>query len=269
MYLRAALTSGDPDEPLARLGRALLDAPERERLAAMRHQPTATGFLVGRALLRASLHAQVGPGPWRFALGERGKPSVVGRPDLGVNVSHTRGCVVSVLSFGADVGVDVEAPDRETDTDKLATRYFAPSEVDAFRSIADPVARRERFFALWTLKESYMKATGAGFAMPLASFSFAFDRGGRLCGFQADETRDPAWRSWCFMRGVLASEASAFPVAVCVRAEAPEQSGATTELAPPILHWVPPPYSQERTSVASAKISWTMSPRSSPAWGWK
>jgi 4'-phosphopantetheinyl transferase len=47
----------------------------------------------------------------------------------------------------------------------LAGRYFAPLEVDALGAL--PAAERlGRFFAYWTLKESYIKARGLGSPCP-------------------------------------------------------------------------------------------------------
>ena len=254
VYLRAALSSGDPSEPLAALGRAGLCADERARLERIRHAPTAAGFLVGRALLRGALDRHVGAGPWRLVEGPRGKPAIEGRPDVGVNISHTQGCVVVALTLGGEVGVDVEAPGRDTDTDKIAHRYFAATELEALRALPDAASRRARFFALWTLKESYMKATGQGFAMPLGSFAFTFDEAGAQRGFRADPERDPAWQTWRFARGEVRAEEVSFPVALCARWG---DAGPASELD---VRWEAPPYSQARTSLASAKISWIRSP---------
>jgi 4'-phosphopantetheinyl transferase len=66
------------------------------------------------------------------------------------------------------VGVDVERV-RPFDMD-LAERFFTPQE-NAFLRSAPEAERQLRFFDLWTLKESFLKAVGCGLAAPLNSFS--------------------------------------------------------------------------------------------------
>ena len=75
------------------------------------------------------------------------------------------------VTSGRALGVDVESVEaREADVDGL-DRYFAPEESAALRSLP-PAARRRRFFELWTLKESYIKARGLGLAIALDAFRF-------------------------------------------------------------------------------------------------
>ena len=176
---------------------ALLSPEERQRVAAYRHVPSRRAFILARGVLRtllSELDPRVLPQAWRLQLGPRGKPMVANGPSF--NVSHTEGLVVVV---GARVplalGVDAEATDRTSDLDKLAQRYFAPREVAAWGT-RDASERRDRFFDLWTLKESYMKATGEGFALGLSSFWFDLDR--QPLGFDADAEVDDAPERWRF-----------------------------------------------------------------------
>ena len=72
------------------------------------------------------------------------------------------------------LGVDAENLDRASATSDIAAHYFSPLELRALRAL--PLAQqRERFFAYWTLKESYIKARGLGLALPLEQFSFLLD----------------------------------------------------------------------------------------------
>jgi 4'-phosphopantetheinyl transferase len=92
------------------------------------------------------------------------------------------------------VGVDVERMDRRTETVRLAERYFAPSEVRALRAL--PAAEQpRRFFAYWTLKESYIKARGLGLALPLDQFAFHLDDEAIRIAFDPRLVDNPArWR---------------------------------------------------------------------------
>jgi 4'-phosphopantetheinyl transferase len=51
--------------------------------------------------------------------------------------------------------------------------FFSPAEVSDLEALPAP-ERADRFFQVWTLKESYIKAHGKGLSMPLAEFSFRF-----------------------------------------------------------------------------------------------
>ncbi len=58
----------------------------------------------------------------------------------------------------------------------LAQRFFSVQEADRIRRLPEDW-RAEGFFAVWTLKEAYIKARGLGLALPLADFSFSFPEG--------------------------------------------------------------------------------------------
>jgi 4'-phosphopantetheinyl transferase len=108
-----------------------------------------------------------------FRADSHGKPHVVvpGGKLLHFNLSHTRGLSALVLSRQVEVGVDVESLGREVELLALARRYFATPEVLLLEDLAaEP--QRELFFALWTLKEAWVKAKGLGLRVPLDEFSF-------------------------------------------------------------------------------------------------
>jgi 4'-phosphopantetheinyl transferase len=102
-----------------------------------------------------------------FGTAEFGKPFLVGPPGLEVNVSHS-GAWVACAVDGAAVGVDVEQI-RPIEPD-LSRRFFSAEEDRQLRDI-DPADRLERFFTLWTLKESYIKMTGQGLTRSMPDFS--------------------------------------------------------------------------------------------------
>lgn len=136
-------------------------------------------YLITRALIRSVLsHYQsiLPPQDWHFELNQWGKPNIIAEqnPDkLVFNLSHTDGLIACAITKKHQLGVDVENITREGETIKIADRYFSPREYQ--KLIALPVEKQnDRFFDLWTLKESYIKACGLGLAIPLDEFSFAF-----------------------------------------------------------------------------------------------
>ncbi len=221
------------DEGRAEAYRALLSADEAERMARFQFDYLKREFLVTRALCRLTLsrYADIPPHVWRFRTNAYGRPEVdlPDAPRLRFNLSNARSLVACVITRDADAGVDVEELDRRGDTLAIADRYFSASEMAALRAL--PVSRQqERFFELWTLKESYIKARGMGLSIPLDQFSFSF--GGRIgIGFDPElEDRSAEWHFELHRPGVRhllavgVRRPSTVPWRVQVRATVPGSS---------------------------------------------
>jgi len=186
--------------------RALLDAGERQRYERYRVDGAREEFLVGKALVRATLsrYRPVAPVAWRFTANGYGRPDISGGDDgLTFNLSHTRGLAALAVARHCDVGIDVETVGRDSAVRDLAGRYFSPAEATYVHAAEGP-ALRERFFAFWTLKEAYIKARGMGLALPLDGFSFDLERETPSIGFAPTCPDDPA--RWTFLRRRVSAE---------------------------------------------------------------
>ncbi|MEN3792827.1 4'-phosphopantetheinyl transferase superfamily protein [Fulvimarina sp. MAC3] len=159
----------------------LLDQGERERHDRFRVKGAREEFLVGRALLRTSLsrlRPDIAPSAWRFAPNIYGRPAIdwpataASPSKLFFNLSHTRGLVALATGTTEQIGVDVEAIARGAPDHDVARRFFTSEEADWIAAGSDESERTERFFALWTLKEAYIKARGMGLSLPLDGFFF-------------------------------------------------------------------------------------------------
>jgi 4'-phosphopantetheinyl transferase len=175
--LRFLALTGVLDAQL-RLWRSMLDDEERRRADRFHFQRDRDAFTAAHALKRAMLSQATGAPitSWCFRQGPHGKPEIAAGPgvqQLGFNISHTDGLVACAVTYGRDVGVDVEASDRTIDL-AMADQYFAPAEAATVRSVP-PDQARCLFFRFWTLKEAFIKATGEGLSRPLASFAFTLD----------------------------------------------------------------------------------------------
>ena len=167
------------DAALLEAYRELMTPDEVARYRRFRPPEKRHEFLVTRALVRWTLscYDAVSPEAWRFEYGEYGKPRVAKQfeaSQLQFNLSNTLGMVACLVSRRRDVGLDVENALRGTPVVEIAERQFAPSEVDALRSLPEK-EQHERFFAYWTLKESLLKAFGVGLAFPLRNCAFLLD----------------------------------------------------------------------------------------------
>ncbi|AHV96496.1 4'-phosphopantetheinyl transferase family protein [Paenibacillus sabinae] len=109
-----------------------------------------------------------------FVTNPHGKPVFERDPSFAFNISHSGNWIVAaVAEHGQWIGVDIEEI-RPIELD-IAERFFAPMEYR--RLIRESKSRQlEYFYDLWTLKESYLKATGAGLTLPLDSFEIHKDR---------------------------------------------------------------------------------------------
>ena len=104
---------------------------------------------------------------------ENGKPDFADG-NLHFNLSHSGNVVFCALS-DRTVGCDTEQL-RPFDT-HIANRFFAKEESSYLDGIPDENQRLDRFFRLWTLKESFIKCTGLGLKMPLRQFTVDISRG--------------------------------------------------------------------------------------------
>ena len=104
------------------------------------------------------------PLPLDIDCAEGGKPCLRSG-SLFFNISHSGELAVCGVS-DKELGVDIQTQDKCRTA--LARRFFQPNEQRAIACADDP---DYEFTRLWTLKESFIKATGKGLAQPLNSFS--------------------------------------------------------------------------------------------------
>lgn len=189
------------DDPatLARY-QALLSPGEQAQQARLHFAHDRHRYLVTRALVRTVLsrYAATTPGDWRFAPTAHGRPTLVepgeDARDLVFNLSHSKELVVCAVRRHGALGVDTENLCRKVSLSTAEHCFSAPElgELQALPAAAQPA----RFLALWTLKESYVKARGLGLAIPLDDFGFRLADSGRIDAY-FKRGDDPArWRFW-------------------------------------------------------------------------
>lgn len=102
----------------------------------------------------------------RIAEGTYGKPYFPDYPDIHFNVSHSEKMVIAVFA-DVEVGCDIEYVDS-VDLN-LAERFFCKPEYEFIMGHLEQ-ERKEAFYRIWTIKESFMKAVGSGMMLPLDKF---------------------------------------------------------------------------------------------------
>ncbi len=97
---------------------------------------------------------------------DKGKPYIAGRDDVFVSVSHSKSAVMCAVS-DKEIGIDIELCAKRRKS--VESRVFTESEITLINKAKD---EDKAFFTLWTLKESYLKAIGTGFADNAKSVEF-------------------------------------------------------------------------------------------------
>ncbi len=170
------------DGILKSVGSALLSRvteEERKYAKTLQRWEDQLASLGGRVLVRSMLSelAEEPKTGWMFDRTSTGKPFLLQTsaiPDLRFNLSHTRGLVVAAVTIGRDVGVDAEFVSDTIDYLDVARAYFSQSELAIIQGAPDD-RQRETFFALWTVKEAYLKARGEGLTVGLSDFSCSLE----------------------------------------------------------------------------------------------
>ena len=164
LWLRRVDTPQDA-EALAEL----LDDVEVARAARFRFGRDRLRFVARRAFLREVLanYAAVAPARIRYRISSSGRPELDDPAGLTFSAAHSDGLAVVAVGRDRMVGVDVERVHHVPRLLELARDVCTPGEVARLRAV-DAARRHEAFLRLWTRKESYVKALGAGLSMPLA-----------------------------------------------------------------------------------------------------
>lgn len=188
------------EEGLLTAYRELLSAAEKQEESRFIFARDRHRYLITRALVRTVLsrYAPVDPKEWVFSTDGYGRPHIINtqatNSRLSFSVSHTQGLIVLAVAKGLSLGVDVENFTTRDIPIDVANQYFAPQEVAALHDVPHQ-QRQYRFFEIWTLKESYIKARGTGFSLPLDSFSLHFRDDYAVDLVSDDSSR---WQLWQF-----------------------------------------------------------------------
>ncbi|WP_283104595.1 4'-phosphopantetheinyl transferase family protein [Shewanella olleyana] len=174
------------DESTASIVRSWLPEDEVKKVDRFIQQSSRDQGLMVRGYLRSVLSrfASVEPQQWQFEYGEKGKPRLTAEQfaetGLQFNLSHSGDWLLIGVAntYGTaqqhteiELGVDIERRRETTNIHSILNHYFSKPEESALLALTED-KHRERFFDLWALKESYIKAKGLGLALSLKSFAF-------------------------------------------------------------------------------------------------
>ncbi len=99
-----------------------------------------------------------------FISTQNGKPGLLEEPGLHFNLTHSENYAAAAFA-AEEVGIDLEHFREQGE--KIAARFFSEEEQALIKKQPDSSS----FTRIWTRKESYVKATGAGIKTSFPSFS--------------------------------------------------------------------------------------------------
>lgn len=149
-------------------------SPERkQRIETTKRLETKAALLGAGLLLNEVLTKTLGLSDLTLETNEHGKPALKNHPEIHFNLSHSADMAVLTVS-DTECGVDIETTQRPHEAMGVANRFFSRNEYAAMMLSANP---NEAFCRLWTLRESYVKMRGKGFAIGLSTLKCDFHRG--------------------------------------------------------------------------------------------
>jgi len=132
---------------------------------------TRQGDISSRELLRraSAEYTLAAADSFEILVNEWGRPFFAAGPEF--SVSHS-GEYWACAFAEERVGLDLQLRKIKSPPEKIAARFFHPLEVKWLEENG-----YERFFDVWSAKESYVKFTGRGFRGDTAGFSVVSERG--------------------------------------------------------------------------------------------
>lgn len=162
-------------------------------------------YFVSHAILRdiLSRYLQMPPGELGFIHSQHGKPYLLNLSNeypVCFNMSHSHNMALFAVSLNKELGVDIEYIKKSIGGEKLAERFFMPSEYQQLMSL--PAAQRDiGFYRCWTLKEAYLKVIGKGLSYSLKNFEVNLLAKGWNCllSVRGSQVAAKRWQLGAFM----------------------------------------------------------------------
>lgn len=146
----------------------LLSQDECERSCQFAFPYLKDNFVAARANLRLILsdYIEVPSKEIQFKYTKHGKPQLVDNNNcITFNLSHSKNWAAYVVSFGNDVGIDIEKVRKDRYSSHMDQLCLSEKEQKFLHGLSF-AERLQAFYLLWTCKEALVKALGYGLAYP-------------------------------------------------------------------------------------------------------
>lgn len=212
------VTSWKPTESQWLLAMTCIQAEEKDRIGRFVFKKDAKSSLIGRLLMRKYVaeNSNIPYSQIKFDRDAKGKPFLdTVNSLLKINVSHQgRFAVLAGENSGINVGVDVMKMEYTggkgiAEFFRLMTRHFSSHEWENIHREKSDDLKLGSFCRHWSLKESYVKATGTGITVDLQQISFQ-PKTNLQVGIVASDTllytNGVKKVDWCFEETLLDTE---------------------------------------------------------------
>eukprot|EP00088_Acartia_fossae_P052592 TRINITY_DN5946_c0_g1_i5.p1 TRINITY_DN5946_c0_g1~~TRINITY_DN5946_c0_g1_i5.p1 ORF type:complete len:288 (-),score=-0.63 TRINITY_DN5946_c0_g1_i5:118-981(-) len=162
---------------------ACIQAEEITRLLGFMYQADLKASLCGRLMLRLAVQECTGlkNNEIKLSRSERGRPYVIGRPEVNLNISHAGSYTILAAQINHSdndlLGVDImplkdSRIERTQEFFRIMKRQFTDNEWITIKSWKTDEEQLACFYRHWALKESYVKAVGTGLNIDLRTIDF-------------------------------------------------------------------------------------------------
>lgn len=157
----------------------------------------AAGILLDTGLQELGLRER----DMEYCIEQHGKSYFTRYPDIGFSLSHSGNAALAAISVGGTdtlpgefhsmIGCDIE---RIKDKNlAVAKRFFTESEFNIIESCNSKEEQQDKFFRLWTLKESFVKMIGLGLSLEFNKFTINFAEKCNNISIEQDVYPDPCY----------------------------------------------------------------------------
>lgn len=179
------------------LGWHRLSPAEQSRADAITHRETRSMYIFSKCLVRERLSefTHIEPQAVVFMTNPHDKPYLArlsSQPSttssgstVFFNISHSKRKLAMAFSRQCEVGIDIQYHNSRCNARELATRFFAPPEID-FLDHCPNTDLLQHFYHIWARKEAVIKAVGKGLQLPLDSFSVCSTTGESYSAIKLD-----------------------------------------------------------------------------------
>lgn len=137
-------------------------------------------FIITRYLLRKILsnYLYIPPKEIQIITNQYGKPKLDSELNNNIqfNVSHSGDFAIFAINLFNEIGVDIEKIDNTINHLEIADNYFSTDEIAYLNASTCQSEIAEKFFRIWTRKESLLKAIGIGLLPDLKKISVIENR---------------------------------------------------------------------------------------------
>ena len=157
---------------------SLLNPEEQQRANRFRFNTHRQKFIASQSALRLILGRYLNEDPRVLSFEkESWRKPYLSRPatssHLSFNLAHSGEHAVYAVSWDRRVGIDIEYHRLKLDVAGIIESVCSTKEKLCMKKLS-LIQQQEAFFACWTRKEAYLKATGKGLSLPLNRLTVSF-----------------------------------------------------------------------------------------------